>query len=241
MPVGMDTMSSAMLEIPQYYRWMVAQFADALGDTVLDIGTGPGIHLPFLGRRRLIAADLSAAALVELRRRFPGLDAVQGDLCDPAFAAALATRGVDTITCLNVLEHIPDDNDAIAACRTILAPRRGRLILVVPAHQALYGAMDRLAGHVRRYSRRALVHLLQAHGFTPLRVRHFNCVGGFAWYLNAKLVRARDLSSPAVNGQIRIFGRLVLPFARVVDAVACRGLRLPFGQSLVAVARLAPE
>ena len=236
-PVGTETMSSAMLEIPQYYRWMVAQFADALGDTVLDVGTGPGIHLPFLGARRLIAADLSADCLADLRRRFPALDTVQGDVCDPAFAAGMATRGVDTITCLNVLEHIEDHAAALAAFRAILAPRGGRLVLVVPAHQALYGAMDRLAGHVRRYSRPALVGLLKRAGFAPVRVRHFNCVGGVAWYLNAKLLPVRDLSAPAVNGQIRVFGTVVLPIARLVDAVAARAFHLPFGQSLVAVAR----
>jgi SAM-dependent methyltransferase len=234
-PLGVQTMSPAMLEIPQYYRWMVAQFADALGDTVLDVGTGPGVHLPFLGGRRLIAADLSASALAALERRFPGLETVQGDVCDPGFAAAVAARGVDTITCLNVLEHIADDVAALAAFRTILAPRRGRLVLVVPAHQALYGAMDRLAGHVRRYSRAGLVRLLREAGFGALRVRHFNCVGGVAWYLNARLLPVRDLAAPAVNRQIRIFGTLVLPLARLADAVAGRALRLPFGQSLIAV------
>ena len=79
----------------------------------------------------------------------------------------------------------------------------------------------------------------RAQGFVPSRIRHFNCIGGLAWYLNARLLPVRHLSSPAVNGQIRIFGSLVLPVARVVDAVAGRALRLPFGQSLVVVAELA--
>ena len=48
-------MSSAMFEIPQYYRWMFAQFDRWLGRTVLDVGTGPGIHLPGLEGRRVIA------------------------------------------------------------------------------------------------------------------------------------------------------------------------------------------
>ncbi len=235
-PTGMETMSSAMLEIPQYYGWMVGQFVEHLGSTVLDVGTGPGIHLAFFEGRRVIATDLSATCLTDLRRRFPRIETIQGDVSDPSLAARVAALGIDTITCLNVLEHIPDDGRALDVFRAILVPRRGRLVLVVPAHQALYGSMDRLAAHLRRYSRRALVALLQARGFEVLSARHFNVVGGLAWWLNAKLLPVRDLSAPAVNRQIRFFGRVVLPAARLTDRVLISGLRLPFGQSLIAVA-----
>jgi SAM-dependent methyltransferase len=232
----MATMSSGMLEIPQYYRWMCGQFAANLGDTVLDVGTGPGIHLPFLAGRRLVVADLAEGCLAELRRRFPEVETVCGDVADPAFGERMAGRGIDTITCLNVLEHIPDDGRALDVFRTILVPRRGRLVLVVPAHQALYGDLDRLAGHCRRYSRRGLLATLAAHGFEPREARHFNLIGGLGWYLNAKLLPVKDLSAPAVNRQIRLFGTVVLPVARVVDAVAYGALRIPFGQSLLVVA-----
>jgi len=229
-------MSSAMLEIPQYYRWMFAQFDRWLGHTVLDVGTGPGIHLPGFEGRRVIAADLSQACLDDVRRRFPRVETVQADIADPAFAGRMAGRGIDTITCLNVLEHIPDDAQALAGFRRILAESRGHLVLVVPAHQMLYGDMDRLADHRRRYARSGLIRLLESSGFDILHARHFNPVGGLAWLANAKLLPVRDLSAPVVNSQIRLFA-LMLPAARAADWLACRALRIPFGQSLIAVAR----
>jgi SAM-dependent methyltransferase len=232
-------MSSAMLEIPQYYHWMFSQFDRWLGDTVLDVGTGPGVHLPGLEGRRVIAADLSQECLDDVRRRFPRVETVRADIADPAFAADMAARGIDTITCLNVLEHIPDDASTLAGFRRILAPRKGRLVLVVPAHRMLYGDMDRLADHRRRYSRRGLERLLLAAGFEILHARHFNPVGGLAWLANAKLLPVRDLSAPVVNSQIRLFA-LMLPAARAADWLACRALHIPFGQSLIAVAQPRP-
>ena len=233
---GTDTMSSAMLDIPQYYRWMFSQFERWLGATVLDVGTGPGIHLPGLEGRRVIAADLSQSCLDDVRRRFPRVETVRADIADPAFAGQMAGRGIDTITCLNVLEHLPDDGQALAGFRRILAGTAGCLVLVVPAHQMLYGDMDRLADHRRRYARGGLQRLLEASGFEILHARHFNPVGGLAWLANAKLLPVRDLSAPVVNSQIRLFA-LILPAARAADWLACRALRIPFGQSLIAVAR----
>jgi SAM-dependent methyltransferase len=235
-PIGTATMSSAMRDIPKYYRWVFERFQAYLGSTVLDVGTGPGIHLPCLHGRRVIAADLSDECLAEAQSRFPWIETVRGDICDSGLTARLAGLGIDTITCLNVLEHIPDDSRALASCRAILEPSGGRLILVVPAHPALYGAMDRLAAHVRRYSLGPLLTLLDRAGFTPLRAEYFNFVGGLGWYANAKLLRAPSLSAPSVNWQVRFFGKVVLPVARLADTVFLRGLRIPFGQSLVVVA-----
>ena len=50
------------------------------------------------------------------------------------------------------LEHIEGDVAALSGIRATLKPG-GVLMLLVPAFQALYGPMDELAGHFRRYTR----------------------------------------------------------------------------------------
>ena len=79
---------------------------------------------------------------------------VQLDLTrfDPA---AFAAKGIDTIVCLNVLEHVEDDRGALRRLHAALAPG-GRLLLLVPAHEWLYGAIDRAIDHHRRYERAGL-------------------------------------------------------------------------------------
>lgn len=56
----------------------------------------------------------------------------------------------DTIIYFNVLEHIKKDNDEIANATKKLK-KNGYLIFLVPAHQSLYGNLDKIAGHHKRY------------------------------------------------------------------------------------------
>ena len=52
----------------------------------------------------------------------------------------------------NVIEHIDDDNRAVAHLTNALTPG-GHLFILVPALRQLYGELDRLAGHHRRYDK----------------------------------------------------------------------------------------
>ncbi|MBA2371140.1 MAG: class I SAM-dependent methyltransferase, partial [Chloroflexi bacterium] len=132
----------------------------------------------------------------------------------------------DSILCLNVLEHIEDDEDALQRFRRQLRPD-GRLLLLVPAHRFLFGGYDRAAGHLRRYDRATLRALLHRAGFEIEELRHVNPVGGLGWLARVRLRRGDEW--PA--GSFRTFDRLV-PVLRHLDR-----LRLPFGLSLWAVAR----
>jgi len=79
---------------------------------------------------------------------------------------------------LDVIEHIEDDNAAIASMRDSLKTG-GTLILSVPALSRLYGPKDIEIGHYRRYDRMVLLDVLSRNGFEPTFVRYWNVLGVF--------------------------------------------------------------
>ena len=135
--------------------------------------------------------------------------------------------------CVNVLEHIEQDELAVRSLFGTLAPG-GHLLLLMPAFPALYSELDRMAGHLRRYTLADVPRLLPRNGVV-VRQRYFNAVGGLGWWVN-KGLRHSSLNSAGVNGQIVIFDRFVVPVARAVDWIA----HPLFGQSMLCVIRRQP-
>ena len=70
-------------------------------------------------------------------------------------------RAIDTVVCLNVLEHLADDRAALKAIARLL-PTGGHLVLQVPNYPMLFGSLDTAYGHFRRYSRHALAALCRS-------------------------------------------------------------------------------
>jgi SAM-dependent methyltransferase len=69
------------------------------------------------------------------KRRYqdwPNLHVRRGDISDPSLPAQLVHYDIDTALCINVLEHIEDDVEALGHIWQILRPG-GRLLLLVPA------------------------------------------------------------------------------------------------------------
>ena len=71
-----------------------------------------------------------------------------------------------------MLEHIDEDEAALAAINRALRPGGG-LIVTVPQHRWLWSETDRFSGHERRYTRRELRAKLAAAGFEPRLVTSF--------------------------------------------------------------------
>lgn len=238
-PAGRQTMSPSMPNARRYYQWVVSQLAPYLGSHILDIGGGYGAHLEFILRpdNFVLSLDLSEAIVQGLRERFkeyPGFDAMHADFGREDVQAKLTHDHFDTITCLNVLEHIEDDVAALKDMHRILAPQEGTLLLLVPALEWLYGTLDRQAGHFRRYSVSRLSKILTEADFKIARLQYFNFFGVFPWFINARILRWA-VDSDAFDMQIRVFDRFLVTPLRWLEATVSP----PLGQSLIAVATAA--
>ena len=234
-PVGRDTMSSRLESATNYHRWTYEWIERHVRGRILDIGGGTGNHLAFLKGAHIHSVDVSEHTVDELRSRHrdvPNWSFEVGDIVDPALVERLRPASFDTVLSCNVFEHIERDDVAFDHAAKLLK-LDGNLVLLLPAHQRLYGSMDRLAGHFRRYSREQIRMRLHSVGLEPVVLRYVNLVGAIGWFVNNRLVSHRDLSSSSINGQIAVFDRLLIPVLRRIE----RGRSVPFGQSLVCVAR----
>jgi SAM-dependent methyltransferase len=218
-----------LANLDQYNFWLYEQIASGVGQHILEVGAGTGNITQFLcvGGREVVATDVVPSYRRELETAFanwPNVRVGQFDL-NKAAPADYVAEGFDTVVCLNVLEHIKDDLFALEQMNEVLAPG-GRLLLLVPAHQFLYGEFDRAVGHFRRYSKRALKERLQSAGFRVQKLKFFSLLAMLPWYINGRLLK-RDYLPP---NQADLANQLV-PLLRLEKL-----LGPPCGISLVAIA-----
>jgi glycosyltransferase involved in cell wall biosynthesis len=220
-----------MARLEPYNRWLVSRFEHALGRRILEIGAGFGnITRHLKGRELLVASDLDPVALEHLKGTFRDDPSVRvASYRFPLDAGAreeIRALDVDTVVCLNVLEHIEDDRATLANMREAL-DSGGRLVLLVPAFARLYGTLDEHLHHFRRYERDELDAKIREAGFVLEDLRFVNRPGIFGWWLNGRVLRRRVLP----RGQLLAF-KLLMPMLKREEArPPSRGL------SLLAIAR----
>ena len=225
-PTGAATLERLAADAPRYNRWLTERVAPWVGRRVLEVGAGIGNMAEyFLDRERLVLAEPEAQYRQRLAERFAGNAHVRVvPLRLPTVDAALAAERLDTVICLNVLEHIEADEAALRAMRGLLQPG-GRLVLLVPALQAIYGSLDAALGHYRRYGATELRAKIAGAGMRLVHVEYFNLAGIFGWWLTGRVLRRTIIPS----GSLRLYDALV-PLFRLERLLPWR-----LGQSLIAV------
>jgi len=204
----------ALSYAPRFNTWMAETIMPYIGESVLEIGAGIGnlTRLLIKRRKRYVACDIDQHHLARLSTRFvhrSNFEARYGDLTETQHFTDLAEQ-VDSIVCLNVLEHVSDDTKALQNMYGTLSPG-GRAIILVPQGQELYGTLDAALGRHRRYSVPELRQKMQAAGFMVERVLTFNRVSRPAWYFTGKILK-RSALSPL---QMKLFDHLVWLWRRL--------------------------
>jgi SAM-dependent methyltransferase len=205
----------------------------ASGARLLDAGCGSGRTLDELARYgRVSGIDLSPEAVALARRR--GHDDVRVARVEEL---PFADATFDVVTCLDVLEHTPDDRATLAELLRVTRPG-GLALATVPAYQALWSWHDEVNRHFRRYDSSSLRSVARTAGWEVVGDTHFNSVllGPAAVVRLAQRHRRAhahsdlDLTPPALNGLLE------LPL-RLEARLLAMGVRLPAGLSLLAVLR----
>ena len=171
-----ESLAGALREMeatmPRFAHWMYDAVRSGLGQRVVDAGAGIGAYTELLlaDGREVVALEYLPAFAAEIERRFgdkPKVTVIQADLGDPDGLPEFPPG--DSIICLNVLEHVEDDLQALRNIRERVK-RGGRLFILVPAYAWLFNSMDRAVGHHRRYRKGELVSRLEAADWEVERV-----------------------------------------------------------------------
>lgn len=219
-----------LAELDRYNHWIYEQIASAIGQRILEVGSGTGNITQFLcaNGQEVMATDVVPSYRNELQRLFGAKPHVQVGKFDLDREAPIEfiDRPFDTVVCLNVLEHIEDDRFALAQMYRALAPG-GKLALLVPSHRILYGEFDRAVGHYRRYEKRELADKLKQAGFAVREMKFFSLLATLPWLINGRILKRDYL--PA--GQANLADRLV-PLLKLEKLIGP-----PCGLSLIAIAQ----
>ena len=208
-------MLRAMATAKRFNQWMAHTLAPYISGDALELGAGIGNLSVLLSplSHRYIAADIEHDYLAELNTRLRDQTNATVTACDVLNSADLEPfrRRMDTVVCLNVLEHIEDDVAALRNMHSCLRPG-GRAVILVPQGNRAFGTLDAVLDHCRRYSNQELAHKLAAAGFRVERTLNFNRITYPAWLFNGRILRRRHLGFV----QLQIFDALV-PLWRRID------------------------
>ena len=116
-------------------------------------------------------------------------------------------KGLESIILIDVLEYTKDDKIAIELINKYLK-QKAQLILVLPAHEFLYGKRDIQVGNLRRYSKKQAVQLLEKRGFKIKQIRYWNMFGFFPYLFFEKVLK-KELQ---INMRIKKQKKLLLMF-----------------------------
>jgi SAM-dependent methyltransferase len=239
-----ERLMKAMLDVDEHHWWYrgrrrvieaeLARLPLGASAEVLDAGCGSGRtleQLRHLGRVSGIELNPEAAEIAQRRGDF---DVRVGRLEELPWGVGT----FDLVTCLDVIEHTPEDRVTLRELRRVTKPG-GWLLVTVPAYQALWSQHDEANHHYRRYARDTLHAAAQEAGWSVARMTSFNTLllaPAAAVRIAQRRRSATDYTPELRLGPSWLNTALEYPL-RLEASWLARGRTLPAGLSLLAVLR----
>jgi SAM-dependent methyltransferase len=208
--------------------------------SMLEIGCGIGgvvAELQKVPNLRLVGSEIYLQGLRYARSKYPEVEFVQLDASEMPFCEEF-----DLVGAFDVLEHIQADERVIQGVYGALRPG-GVFVLTVPQYRWMWSTLDELVHHKRRYGRSDLLRKLRSQRFDVVYCSSFVTALFPAMAATRLLARTRVPQSDvrdALASQVTLppVANRVCDLLMRIDELALRaGLSLPFGGSLLAVAR----
>ncbi|MEW6187785.1 MAG: class I SAM-dependent methyltransferase [Thermodesulfobacteriota bacterium] len=181
------------------------------GDRILDMGCGSGRHVGEASQLQGVTAvgsDLSFDEVVQARKRIAELKSwgVHGGgisevLVSDITCLPFADASFDLVICSEVLEHIPDQGQAVRELTRVLRPG-GNLVVSVPRYLpericwALSESYHQAShGHIRIYKKKELKALLEGTGTKVWAIHFAHGLHTPYWWLKCLVGPTRDDST----------------------------------------------
>jgi hypothetical protein len=87
----------------------------------------------------------------------------------------------------------------------------GHAVILVPQGPHLYGSLDRVLGHQRRYTKEQFIAVAREAGFKVQEVLEFNRTGVVGWWLNGQVLQRMTFGL----AQIKLLNLLVPLFRKL--------------------------
>lgn len=208
---------------------------------ILEIGCGTGYVLKGLKTRFpnyiLTGSEIHLEGIKFAQKRLPTIEFIQLDAMEMPFENTFEGVGA-----FDVLEHIEEDVRVMKEVYKALKPN-GYFVISVPQYQWMWSTTDDIAFHKRRYSRKELIGKLENAGFEVIYIGSFVFALFPFMYISRFFKKSKEGNEN--NNHEELTELKINPFLNTVflavmkiDEVLIRlGRSLPFGGSLIAVAR----
>lgn len=222
----MDLVGKKTLEVmgkaKWYNPWLLSFFSDHLRGEILDVGGGIGNFTKLLRAYGKVTS-------IDIQKNYYG----KSKSSDTSYGFGDIEKGeyffknksFDSIVCLNVLEHIKDDEQSLLNIYRLLN-KGGSAVVLVPAGKLLYSQYDKLLGHFRRYNSDELKEKAVKAGFKISEVRYLNWWAAIGWFVFLKILRRSEFPEKEV-GIFDILGKYFLWIEKYI--------KMPFGLSVLII------